>query len=148
MNAQKYPDLPKNILQVVYNELESNLVSQWGCSAITAIAEGSLEYQKSLGMSSNYIGDILEAHKKDPSIAKEAVKCISVLAHANMINRNRLGATDACEELCKVLQSYRTHSETDKDITYWAVRAVADLAANNPNNQSKLGSNGACEELV
>ena len=76
--------------------------------------------------------------------AKAACRAVSVLAHGNITNRNRLGASDACTHVPRALLAHLGN----RAVAVWAIRAVADLAANNPNNQTKLGAHGACEGLV
>lgn len=139
-------------MTLIYDEVETENISRWGCAAVSSLIymEGrGHSNQSKLSQAASNMGDILETHATCPAVVKEALRAIAVLAHGNNVaNRNRLGATDACEQVPKVLELYKTNSATDREIQLWGVRAIADLAANNPNNQTKLGQNGACEILV
>ena len=120
------------------------MIALWGCEALASMAQGHPGNQTKLGQAGNYLADILSTHKDKPETVKAACRAASVLAHGNITNRNRLGASDACAHVARALV---THQQ-DRFVAVWAIRAVADLAANNPNNQTKLGLGGACEALV
>jgi len=139
-----FPSLSKLLVKALYNELESDEVSRWGCAAISALAHKHPSNQLKLGFAGNYLADIIDAHKSSPIVIKEALKAISTLAHGSSKNRTVLGAADACESVTKIFSSYLDND----DIIVLAIKAVADLSANNPQNQSRLGHAGACEALL
>ena len=139
-----FPSLCKLLVKALYNELESEEVSRWGCAAISALASKHPSNQIKLGFAGNYIADIIDAHKASVIITKEALKAISALSHGSSKNRNVLGAADACESLSKIFTTYTDNDE----IIILAIKATANLSANNPHNQSRLGNAGVCETLV
>jgi len=143
------PSFTKNVMKALYNDLESELVSKFGCSAISSLCNHKM-LQYKLGSAGNFLIDILQMHKSSIEICTEVCRAISKLSHCNITNRNRLGASGVCEELVKALIYFISFDDFDKvnDVIYWIIRAIADLAANNPNNQSKLGLAGACEIIV
>lgn len=168
----RYPNFSISMVRAMYNELESEAVSRYGCAAITELAHNNPDFQRKLSPVCNFLADVLIEHQKSPSVICEAFRAISALSHANMTNRNRLGAGDCCEWVPKVLGMYVTANFAKNymdamtashrtsfsarnvfnaelsQLIHWGVRCIADLAANHPNNQAKLGANGACEILV
>jgi len=58
-----FPSFCKLIVKALYNELESDEVSRWGCAAISALAYKHPSNQMKLGFAGNYLADIMEAHK-------------------------------------------------------------------------------------
>jgi len=148
------PSLCRNVAKVLYNELESKLISQYGCSAVTSLVTACQKNQLKLSNVCTYVADIINAHKNDIEVLTEAFRMTSALSHDNITNRNKLGANDACYHVPVTLQNHFSNLifnplfDLKHSMLYWAVRAIGDLAANNPNNQSKLGAHGACECLL
>ncbi len=125
------PNALKHVASILYNELETDFISQWGCSAVAALAQGDPKNQQKLSTVCNYIADVITAHKLNPVIAVEACKAISALAHLSITNRNRLGASDVCEMLPMVLnmhintlltQSLQHMEQTS--LLFWAVKSI------------------------
>jgi hypothetical protein len=58
-----FPSFCKLIVKALYNELESDEVSRWGCAAISALAYKHPSNQIKLGFAGNYLADIIDAHK-------------------------------------------------------------------------------------
>ena len=78
-------------VKYLYNELESEEVSRWGCAALAAVAYKHTINQSKLTTACNYLADILEVHYKNAVVAREACRAISVLCHGHITNRNKLG---------------------------------------------------------
>ena len=148
------PHTCEAINTILYNELETDAISQYGCAAISALVKNHTKNQMKLGTICNYIADILTYHKNNVAITTEACRAVSYLAHKNFSNRNRLGSSDVCSSIMLVIlpnieeQMNISWRKYDTTLIYWVIKAIGDIAANNPNNQAKLGSAGACEFLV
>lgn len=148
------PHVCPAIVKVLYDELETDLISQYACAAIAALAAGHAKNQGKLSRACHFIADVLTTHKRNVTIATEAVRAVSILAHKSITNRNKLGANDCCASVMVPMNIFFAEHinaswwKVDKTLMFWTVRAIADLAANNPNNQAKLGYVGACEFLV
>lgn len=157
-----YPSLIKNTLHVLYDDLESEVVSRHGCEVISNLSQGNRFLQVKLNAVGNYLIDIAQTHYKSIDIITHVCIVVVRLCHRNISNRNRIGSTGLCEDLPKLISNLAnlpikgTSSSTPAiqlmlsspiyyQLLLWAVRAIAELAANNPNNQSKLGIGGACE---
>ncbi len=149
------PSVLRSINSILYNELETEFVSQWACTSIAVLAFNNTKNQQKLSSVCNYIADVIIAHKTSVVIGTEACRAISALAHLSVSNRNKLGASDACEVIPMIMN---THIDTlllqplgrleQTSLLFWGVRAMAELAANNPNNQTKLTAHGCIELLV
>ncbi len=160
------------IIKILYNDLENENIAQYACQVIASLCRQHVNNQKKFSPVCNYIADVCLTHKfPGPTSTRilttsqlqtvliiniEACKAISLLAHMNMLNRNRLGNSDAC---VAIMMAIASSTRLDDEITtswkgyqqsllYWCIRAIGDLAANHVNNQNKLGMNGACELLV
>lgn len=143
-----FPTFNKTVVKILYDMYADNeMVARWGCAAIASLAHKMPGNQKMLGLAGEYLGDIIEAHKSSPEVVREAFRAISLLAHGNIANRNRLGSAEACDVVSQALTMYSEPFDS-AELVSWGVRAIADLAANNPNNQSRLGIKGSCEALV
>lgn len=148
------PHICSAIAKVLYNELETDLIAQYACAAIAALVQDHPKNQAKLSAACNFIADVFTAHKRNVTIATEAARAVSLLAHKSITNRNKLGANDCCASLMVPMNLFfaehvnATWWKIDKTLMFWTVRAIGDLAANNPNNQTKLGYAGACEFLV
>lgn len=150
------PHVTSSIIKILYDELETEMVSQFGCAAISALVKNHPKNKAKFGPVCIYIADVVLTYKSHPNqlILIEGVKAISNLAHMSITNRNRLGASDACSAVMQAIQLHINEQmasswrKVERTLIYWSTRAIADLAANNPNNQAKLGNYGACELLV
>jgi hypothetical protein len=148
------PNVCPTIVKVVYDELETPLISQFGCTAVRVLATDHPRNKAKLGAMCSYIADVLVAYQSNLVIATEALHTVATLAHKSITNRNRLGSSDACSAVMLPINGFfeehinATFVKVDKSLLFWTVRAIADLAANNPNNQAKLGHHGACDLLV
>jgi hypothetical protein len=86
------PNTCLHLQKILYNELETDAISQYGCSAVSALVRNHPKNQMKLSPLCNYIADVLLYHKTSLAINTEAARAISSLAHKNFTNRNRLGA--------------------------------------------------------
>jgi hypothetical protein len=148
------PNTCAALADILYNELETDAISQYGCAAVSALAKNHQKNQLKLTSICNFVADVLTYHKSNLTITTEACRAISCLAHKSFTNRVRLGSSDVCSAIMLVIQpvfeeqltlSWRKYESL---LIFWVIKAIGDLAANNPNNQAKLGSVGACEFLV
>lgn len=58
-----FPSFCKLLVKALYNELESDEVSRWGCAAISTLCSKHPSNQIKLGFAGNYLADIIDAHK-------------------------------------------------------------------------------------
>lgn len=148
------PNTCMSIANILYNELETDAISQYGCLVVSALVKNHPKNQIKLTSVCSYIADVLSYHRNNIPICIEACRAISCLAHKNFTNRNRLGSSDVSSSIMKMItpvfddQLQSSWKKYDTTLIYWVIKAIGDLSANNPNNQTKLGNHGACELLV
>lgn len=145
------------LIKIMYNDLETDFISQLGCVIITLLTKNHLKNKLKLHSVSNFIADVILTHKQNTSIVLDCLKATSSLAHKCISNRNRLGTSEACQIVCgvftpQVLEDELLNSAAflhfPNNTFYYGVRCIGELAANHANNCAKLGASGACEALV